>query len=150
MVQMPGAGPVGPGRRLGLPPQRPLPRSWTDLDGTLWWYAFRRAFDSFLRLQVIDLAASLTFYSVLALVPAFMVIVHLVSFVGLGDPTVELILAILDSVAPDGVMESLTGPLEGFSRTGLPALTLVVVLLVTVATASLYLGALGRMLNRVH
>lgn len=150
MVKMPGAGPVGPGHRFGLPPHRPLPRGWRDLDGTLWWYALRRAFDSFLRLQVIDLAAALTFYSVLAMVPAFLVVVGLVSFVGLDLATVDLILTVLDQVAPDGVVESLTGPLWGFAGRGLPRMTLVVVLLFTVATASLYLGALGRMLNRVH
>lgn len=150
MVHMAGAGPVGPGRRLGLPLHRPLPRGWHDLSGTLWWYAIRRSFDSFLRLQCIDLAAALTFYSVLALVPAFMIVVGLVSFIGLDDRAVELILSVLEAVAPDSVVVSLQAPLRGFAQSGLPTLPLAVVLLLTVATASLYLGALGRMLNRVH
>lgn len=151
MVHMPGAGPVGPGHRYALPAaRRPLPRHWHDLSGTLWWYAFRRAFDSFLRLQVIDLAAALTFYSVLALVPAFLVVVELVGFIGLDVRTVELILSVLDTVAPDSVVTSLEGPLRGFTLAGFPPFALVVVLAFTVATASIYLGALGRMLNRVH
>ncbi|WP_175557413.1 YihY/virulence factor BrkB family protein [Raineyella antarctica] len=150
MVHMPGAGPVGPGRRRGLPTHGELPRRWRDLGGTLWWYAARRSFDSFLRLQCIDLAAALTFYSVLALVPAFMILVHLLSFLDLDQQTVRLILSVLDAVAPDSVAESLADPLYGFTHSGLPPLTLAVVLLLTVATASLYLGATARMLNRVH
>ncbi|WOQ15501.1 YihY/virulence factor BrkB family protein [Raineyella sp. W15-4] len=150
MVHMPGAGPVGPGRRGGLPAHDPLPRTWGDLHGHLWWYAVRRSVDGVLRLQCVDLAAALTFYAVLALVPAFMVVVDLVSFVGMDERTVDLILYVLTAVAPAGVANALAGPLRGFADSGLPPVTLVVVVLFTVTTASLYLGALARMLNRVY
>ncbi|QGF24468.1 YihY/virulence factor BrkB family protein [Raineyella fluvialis] len=150
MVHMPGAGPVGPGRRRGLPSHDPLPRTWGDLHARLWWYAVRRAVDSVLRLQCVDLAAALTFYAVLAVVPAFMVVVDLVSFVGMDERTVDLILYVLSAVAPGGVAVALDAPLRGFAHSGLPPLTLVIFVLFTVTTASLYLGALARMLNRVY
>ncbi|MEA5155245.1 YihY/virulence factor BrkB family protein [Raineyella sp.] len=150
MVHMPGAGPVGPGRRRGLPTHDALPRTWGDLPGHLWWYALRRSVDSVLRLQCVDLAAALTFYAVLAVVPAFMVVVDLVSFVGMDDRTVDLILYVLSAVAPGVVAAALEAPLRSFADSGLPPLTLMVVVLFTVATASLYLGALARVLNRIH
>lgn len=150
MVHMPGAGPVGPGRRAGLPSHDPLPRTWGDLHGHLWWYAVRRSVDGVLRLQCVDLAAALTFYAVLALVPAFMVMVDLVSFVGMDDRVVDLILHVLAAVAPASVASALDAPLRGFAESSLPPLPLIIVVLLTVATASLYLGALARMLNRVY
>lgn len=150
MVHMPGAGPVGAGRRRGLPTHDPLPRHWQDLRGELWWYAVRRSFDSVLRLQCVDLAAALTFYSVLALVPTFMIVVDLVSLFGMDERTVALILSVLGTVAPASVATALSEPLNSFARSGLPAITLTIVILLAVATSSMYLGALGRMLNRIH
>ncbi len=134
----------------GLPTHGDLPRRWGDLSGTLWWYAVRRAFDSFLRLQSIDLAAALTFYSVLALVPAFMIVLALLSFIDLDERTAGLIVSVLRSVAPETVAQSLEQPLYGFSQRGLSPVSLVIMIVFTVATASVYLGALGRMLNRVY
>lgn len=150
MVHMAGAGPVSPGRRRGLPIHSPLPRRWSDMSGRLWWYATRRAFDTFLRQQSIDLAASLTFYATLAIVPAFMVLVELLGLLDLDRRTVSFILAILADVAPEGVADSLRDPLEGFVSTQLEPIAFVLAIGVTVASASLYLGALGRVLNRLY
>ncbi len=150
MVHMPGAGPIGSGRRRGLPPPTPRPRRWRDLNGRLWWYALRRGFDTFLRQQCVDMAAALTFYAVLALVPAFMVLVGLLGLIGMDDSTVEFLLDVLHAVAPAGVADALRGPLYGFTAISLAPVPLAALVVVTLGTASLYQGALARAMNRVY
>src|SRR3954470_18720994 len=61
---------------------RDVPETPTDLPGTSWWAAVRRAVGEFRRDNVTDWAAALPYYGVLSIFPAMLVIVSLVGLAG--------------------------------------------------------------------
>src|SRR6478752_3683576 len=74
------------------------PESPTDLTRPSWFYVLRRTVREFSDDQCTDLAAALTYYSVLALFPAAIALLSLVGLVGQGKETVQTLLGILRDV----------------------------------------------------
>ena len=73
------------------------PDSPTDIDKPSWKYVFRKALREFTSDECTDIAATLTYFSVLALFPA---LVALVSLLGVFGQSAETVLAILSDIAP--------------------------------------------------
>jgi membrane protein len=77
-----------------------VPDSPTDLPKESWKATAKRAFKEFKEDNCTDWAAALTYYAVLALFPAIIVLVSLLGLLGNGDATTGALLDIVRQVAP--------------------------------------------------
>ena len=66
------------------PDERRKPDSLKEIDKPGWKYTAKSAFAEFQRDQCTDLAAALTYYSVLSVFPAILALVSLLGFFGQG------------------------------------------------------------------
>src|SRR6478672_6694288 len=76
------------------------PDSPTDLTRLFWKYILRRTFREFSEDQCPDLAAALTYYSVLSLFPALLALVSLLGIFGQAEKTKGALLAVVRNIAP--------------------------------------------------
>lgn len=121
-----------------------------QLETQTWLYVSRRTLREFVEGGCADTAAGLTFFSVLSVFPAGLVIVALIGVVGDSGAVLERLLALLDQVVPGAVTDTLRIPLVEIAGASRAGITLAVSVLVAVWSASLYVGAFGRALNRIH
>ena len=121
----------------------------TDLPKRSWFATLKRTFKEFQDDNITDWAASLTYYSVLSLFPALLVLVAIVGLAG-GQKTVETLMNILTQVAPGGAADTFRPTIEGVvkNKGGAGAL-FGVGLLGAVWSASGYVGAFFRAANSI-
>ncbi|MCW2787872.1 MAG: ribonuclease, partial [Aeromicrobium sp.] len=100
--------------------------------------------------QCTDLAAALTYYAVLALFPALVALVSLLGVLGQGQSTVDALLEIVDQVGPASAVDSLRPTIEQLSSSQGAGIALVIGLLGALWSASGYVGAFGRAMNRIY
>ncbi|NQX37192.1 YihY/virulence factor BrkB family protein [Herbiconiux sp. VKM Ac-2851] len=125
--------------------------SWpTQIRKRTWRYLLRRTLHEFGQDGGIDAAAALTFFAVLSVFPAALAIVSLIGVVGDGPDVVTRLLKLLDQVAPGAVTDVLRGPLDEIASTSSANLTLAVGLVAALWSASTYVSAFGRALNRIY
>jgi membrane protein len=122
----------------------------TDLDKKSWGYVVRKTAREFSADQCTDLAAALTYYAVLALFPAAIALTSLLGLVGQGTEAVDQVLKILGQVGAGGVVDSIGPTLKELSKSQSAGLALVLGLLGALWSASGYVGAFGRALNRIY
>jgi membrane protein len=122
----------------------------TDLHKRSWLYVLRKTAREFSDDQCTDLAAALTYYAVLALFPAAIALTSLLGLVGKGDNAVEEVLEILGNLGASGVVDSIGPTLRDLSKSQAAGLGLVLGLLGALWSASGYVGAFGRAMNRVY
>ncbi len=123
------------------------PDSPTDISKPSWKYILRKALREFTSDQCPDIAATLTYFSVLALFPA---LVALVSLLGVVGQSANTVLTILGDIAPPSVVEVLRGPIEGFSQSPSAGFALVLGIVLAIWSASGYVGAFSRAMNRIY
>jgi membrane protein len=126
------------------------PDSPSDLHRRSWLFVLRKTVREFSKDQCTDLAAALTYYAVLALFPALVALVSLLGVFGQGRSTVDALLEIVDQVGPSSAVDSLRPTIEGLASAQGAGLALVVGLLGALWSASGYVGAFGRAMNRVY
>jgi membrane protein len=100
--------------------------------------------------QCTDVAAALTYYSVLALFPAAIALLSLVGLVGQGPKTVDTLLQILSDIGAGSAADTLEPTLTELSHTPSAGLAFVLGLAAALWSASGYVGAFGRGMNRVY
>lgn len=122
----------------------------TDLDKRSWAYVVRKTAREFGDDQCTDLAAALTYYAVLALFPAAIALTSLLGLVGQGTNAVDEVLGILDDLGAGGVVDSIGPTLRELSASQGAGLALVLGLAGALWSASGYVGAFGRAMNRVY
>lgn len=122
----------------------------TDLTGPSWRYVLRKTVREFSDDQCTDLGAALTYYSVLALFPAALCLLSLVGLVGQGSATVDTLVQILDDVGAGSTADTLEPTLQDLSRTPSAGPAFVIGLLVALWSASGYVAAFGRGMNRIY
>src|SRR3989337_2137531 len=127
-----------------------LVESPTDLKPASWRYVARKTLREFLSDECTDLAAALTYYAVLAIFPAFIALLSLVGVVGQGPKTVETLLQILSDVGASSVADDIKPLLESLSTSPGAGLGLLLGLLGALWSASGYVGAFGRAMNRIY
>ncbi|MFI2364538.1 YihY/virulence factor BrkB family protein [Promicromonospora sp. NPDC019610] len=133
------------------PDDRRKPDAPPDLHRRTWTYVARNTVRQFTRDECLDLAAALTYYAVLAAAPALLALVSVLGLVGDGEQAVERVIDTVGGVVPPDVL-AVVEPLVqnaagGGGRAGL-ALVLGVVL--ALWSASGYIGAFGRAMNRIY
>lgn len=122
----------------------------TEMSSTSWTYALRKTAHEFTSDQCTDLAATLTYFAVLSIFPALIALVSLLGVVGQGQASVDALLSIVQSVAPGSTVDLIRGPLEEFSSSPAAGVGLVVGILVAIWSASGYVGAFSRAMNRIY
>ena len=126
------------------------PDSPQDLDQPGWRYTAKAAFGEFQRDQCTDLAAALTYYSVLSVFPAILALVSLLGLFGQGETTTAALLDIVRQLGQGQVADQLQGPIDQIVGARGAGLALVVGLGGAIWSASGYVGAFGRSMNRVY
>ena len=115
-----------------------------------WLHVIRKTLREFVKDECTDVAAALTYYAVLALFPALIAMLSLVGLVGQSDETVDTVLAVLDDLGAGSVAETLQPTLEQLAAAPGAGLALVVGLATALWSASGYVSAFGRALNRMY
>lgn len=126
------------------------PESPPDLPPRSWRYTARMAVAEFKRDQCTDLSAALTFYAIGAVFPAFIVLISLVGLLGDGAGTADTIVDLIRDLGQEDVAEDLRGPLTGLAEARAAGLALVIGTLLALWSASGYVGAFGRAMNRIY
>jgi membrane protein len=130
--------------------QADKPDSPGDLTKPSWTYVVRKTVREFSADQCTDLAAALTYYAVLALFPAALAMLSLVGLVGDGRATVDALLQVLRDVGASGAADTLEPTFVQLSQSSGAGLGLVLGLATALWSASGYVGAFGRGMNRVY
>ncbi|MFF9915402.1 YihY/virulence factor BrkB family protein [Streptomyces sp. NPDC013457] len=137
--------PVGPDEGV----EERAPDSPSDLPRRSWTAVLRGTLKEFRNDELLDRAASLTYYGILSLFPALLV---LVSFLGIaGESAIRHVLDTVDKLAPGAahdVLGEAVGQLRGNGGTG--SLLAVVGLILALWSASGYVGAFIRVANAVY
>src|SRR5215217_7708926 len=134
----------GRGDRDGHAPERP-----TQLPGGSWWAAVKRTVREFQVDNLSDWAAALTYYSVLSIFPALLVVVSLVDLAGPG--TTQTLLDNLGQVVPGSVNQILATAIKNLQQTRGSAGVLALVSLATALwLASRYVAAFMRASNAIY
>ena len=138
------------GKRARTDVRESAPDSPTDLTKPSWKYVGRKTLREFSDDQCTDLAAALTYYSVLALFPAAIALLSLVGLVGQRPTTVDTLLQILRDMGASGAADTVEPTLTQLSQSTGAGWGLLIGLLVALWSASGYVNAFGRGLNRIY
>ena len=126
------------------------PDSPTELTKPSLRYVLRRTAREFASDQCTDLAAALTYYAVLSLFPALVVMVSLLGVFGQGRRTTDAVLQLAGDLGPGSAIETLRKPVEQLVESPSAGFALVVGVLGALWSASGYVGAFGRAMNRIY
>lgn len=137
-------------KRMPDPDDPRKPDSPTDLTKRSWLYVLRKTAREFTQDQCTDLAAALTYYAVLSLFPALLVMVSLLGVFGQGRRTVDAVLDLVGQVAPASAVDTLRPTIEQLVAAPSAGFALVVGILGALWSASGYVGAFGRAMNRMY
>ena len=126
------------------------PDSPDELTKPSWKYIAKKALGEFLDDQCTDLAAALTYFAVLALPPALIALVSLVGVFGQGQASVDAITQIITNLGQAEVADFLEPVLVNLVDSQAAGLGLVVGLALALFSASGYVNAFSRAMNRVY
>ncbi len=122
----------------------------SDLPARTWRYTLKSAFAEFQKDQCTDLAAALTYYSVLSIFPALLALVSLLGVFGRGQKTVDAMLQFVSDLGQGKVADQLRGPIEAMVGGRGAGIAFFLGLVTALVSASGYVGAFGRAMNRVY
>lgn len=126
------------------------PASPTDLKKPSWMYIFRKAVREFSSDQCTDQAAALTYYTVLSIFPGLLAIVSLLGIFGQGEKSTGAMLDLLRELVPAEAVQVLQQPIQQLTSSNTAGLALVIGIVGAVWSASGYVGAFGRVMNRIY
>jgi len=115
-----------------------------------WKYILRKSGREFVWDQCTDIAASLTYYAVLSLFPALLAVVALLGIFGQAKKTTDALMSTIQQVAPGQAVNLLKGPIHQLVTSPTAGLALVVGILGALWSASAYVRAFARGMNRIY
>jgi membrane protein len=136
--------------RLPDPDDPRKPESPTDLTKPSLFFVLRKTAREFQHDQCTDLAAALTYYAVLSLFPALLVLVSLLGVFGQGGKTVDTVMQTASGVVPSDAMDLLRPTIEQLVQSPSAGVALITGILGALWSASGYVGAFGRAMNRIY
>jgi membrane protein len=114
-----------------------------------WWPVLKRTVREFKEDNLTDWAAALTYYAVLAIFPALIVLVSILGLI--GESATEPLIEELGSVAPGPAREIVTNAIENLQGSqGTAGMLFVVGLLAALWSASGYVSAFMRASNAIY
>ncbi|GAA1907329.1 YihY/virulence factor BrkB family protein [Williamsia serinedens] len=126
------------------------PDSPTELTKPSMVFTLRKTAREFSRDQCTDIAAGLTYYSVLSLFPALVALVSLLGVFGQGQRTMDAVLDVIGDLGSASVVDTLRDPVQQLVDAPSAGFALVIGVLGALWSASGYVGAFGRALNRMY
>ena len=125
------------------------PEEPTDLGARGWWAALKRTFREFREDNLTDRAAALTYYSVLAIFPALIVLVSILGLV--GESATQPLIDNLGTVAPGPAKQIFTDAIKNLQGDqGAAGVLFVIGLLAALWSASGYVAAFMRTSNEIY
>jgi membrane protein len=110
----------------------------------------RKAAGEFMDDQGTDLAAGLTYYGILAIFPAALAIFSTLGLFGQGERGVNFVLDVLRPLVSSDFLNNIRTPLHSIAHSDAAGATFAIGLLAALWSASAYVGAFGRAMNRVY
>jgi membrane protein len=115
------------------------------------WPTLKRTVAEFQEDNLTDWAATLTYYGLLALFPAMIVLVSIVGLVGDPESTTNTLTDIVTKLGPDSAADTFSGPITQVTESRSAAgFALIASTLVALWSASGYLGAFVRASNVIY
>ncbi|MFF7206530.1 YihY/virulence factor BrkB family protein [Streptomyces sp. NPDC008141] len=140
-----GDGQRGPDPRV----EQDAPDTPTQVGKTSWMAVFKRTIKEFRRDELADRAAALTYYAILALFPALLVLISLLGIA--GDAATQSVLDNIKQVAPGAAQDVLTNAITQLQGSaGVGSVLAIVGLLGALWSASGYVAAFIRTSNAVY
>lgn len=115
-----------------------------------WRYVAKRTVREFTADQCIDSAAALTYYAVLSIFPALLAITSLLGVFGNGERATTALLDTVQELAPGQTLDIIREPLTQFTTSPAVGVALVTGIVIAVWSASGYVGAFSRAMNRIY
>lgn len=115
-----------------------------------WKYLLKRGWSEFNRDQCMDIAASLTYYAVLAIFPAAIAVVSLLGVVGDPESTLDTALNVLSPLISEDLLATIKPVLEDITQSTAAGTALLIGVLGALWSASGYVGAFSRAMNRIY
>jgi membrane protein len=137
-------------RTAPAPDDSRKPDSPTEVTKPSWQFIARKTLREFSKDQCPDLAAALTYYAVLSLFPALLALVSLLGVFGQAEKTTTALLDIVQRIAPGATVDIIRQPIEEVTNSPSAGFTLVIGILIALWSASGYVGAFARAMNRVY
>jgi membrane protein len=134
---------------LSQPPAEQPPYGPTNLPKRAWWAALKRTVRQFVRDNMVDRAAGLTYYGILSIFPGIVVLTAMVGLIGASatEPLIENI----QKMAPGQAREVLVNVIRELERSsGIAGPLAVLGILVALWAASAYIGAFMRAANVIY
>jgi membrane protein len=121
----------------------------TELGGRGWWHALKRSGKEFREDNLTDWAAALTYYGVLAIFPALIVLVSVLNLI--GESATQPLIDNLGSVAPGPAKDIFTSAIENLQgNQGAAGVAFIIGLLAALWSASGYVAAFMRASNSIY
>jgi membrane protein len=120
----------------------------TDLTKQSWKDTFKRALREFKEDNIQDFAAALTYYGVLALFPALLVLVSILGLLGKG--TTQPLIDNLTGLAPGSARDILTNAIKNLQSSSASGVAFVIGIAGALWSASGYVGAFMRASNEIY
>ena len=122
----------------------------TDLHKPSVRYVLGKTLREFTKDQCTDIAATLTYFMVLALFPALIALVSLLGVVGEAQSTTSTVLDIVRNLGGGSVVSTIQPTVERLAAQDRAGLALVLGLVTALFSASGYVNAFSRAMNRVY
>jgi membrane protein len=127
----------------------PGPEEPTDLRMRSWWGVLKRTVREFRDDNLTDWAAALTYYAILSIFPALLVMVSILGLI--GQSATQPLLDNLTEVAPGSAQEIFTNAIENLNQSqGAAGVLFVAGLAIALWSASSYVGAFMRASNDIY
>src|SRR5215207_490126 len=136
------------GEPRGMPETAASP---TDLPKDSWGATFKRTLTEFKEDKLNHWAAALTYYAVLSLFPALIVLVSLAGLVASPATVTKFLTDVISSVGPDSAVDTFKGPIESVtSSSGTAGIMAIVGVASALWSASGYVGAFTEASNSIY
>ncbi len=126
------------------------PASPADLHRRSWRYVLRTTVRELVDDQCTDLAAALTYYAVLALAPGLLAVVSLLGLVDRPQEVIDRATALVRDVGAGSAVDTLEPVLQHLATAPAAGFAFVGGLVVALWSASGYVSAFGRGMNRIY
>lgn len=137
------------GRGAPDPEHPDKPNTPAEVEKRSWKYVFVKTAREFSSDECTDIAAALTYYSVLAVFPGLVAVFSIFGLIARNGQATDAILGVVESASPE-TARALSGPLEQLADSPAAGWGLVLGLVLAVWSASGYVGAFSRAMNRIY
>ena len=121
-----------------------------DLTKRSWFYVLRKTVHEFIEDECTDLAAALTYYAVLSIFPAMVALISVLGVMGQAPKAVQTVEDTLKPLLSEQTLDIVTRALNQVADSQGAGVALVLGLLLALWSASGYVGAFGRAMNKIY